>query len=174
MQARSLFLAATMAAVGFSSASGAATEPKGGSYVISGKVTAVTASGGATCIAKGTAIQGYSYFPGVQGKGKNFTIVIPPTTSAPGIVYQFPPMNTFSGSVWRDTLTYLLPPAAVTKDAAFSLAFTAFNASSFTITLHTTTGSQGAGSSSSRCSNSYLLNFKLGLPTNLFGANGSG
>ncbi len=174
-EASSFFLAAMVAAVGFSTVSDAATEPQGGSYVMSGKVTALTASASATCVAKGTSIQGYSYFPGVQGKGKNFTIVIlPPTASEAAVVYQFPPMNTFSGSVWRGTLSYLLPPAAVTKDTTFSLAFTAYNASSFTITLETRTSSQGPGPSSSTCTTSYLLNFKLGLPTSLFGVNGGG
>ncbi|HEY3912025.1 MAG TPA: hypothetical protein VGM07_19365 [Stellaceae bacterium] len=126
---------AILAAVGFSTTCEAADEPQGGSYVVSGNVTAATAVGGATCIAKGKTITGYSYFPGVQGKGKNFTVIIPPASSDPGIVYQFPAMNRFSGSVWRDTLVYLLPPATTTANATFSLAFTAYNANSFTITF---------------------------------------
>jgi hypothetical protein len=66
----SLIFAAIVPGVGFSTASYAAAEPQGGSYVVSGNVTAVTAKGDATCLPQGAAIQGYSYFPGVQGKGK--------------------------------------------------------------------------------------------------------
>ncbi len=167
-EARSFIFGAMLATAGFSSVCDAATEPQGGSYVVSGSVTAANSVGGATCIAKGKTVQGYSYFPGLQGKGKNFTIVMLPTTSEPGIVYTFPPMNRFSGSVWRDTLVYLLPSAAATQDAVFSLAFTAYNASSFTVTLQTRTGSQGSGPLKSACTSSYLLHFKAGLPTNLF------
>jgi hypothetical protein len=167
-QARSFLFGAMLAIIGFSTVCDAAAEPQGGSYVVSGSVTAATSTGGAICIAKGKTVQGYSYFPGLQGKGKNFTIVIPPTTSEPGIVYQFPPMNRFSGSVWRDTLIYVLPPATLSQDAIFSLSFTAYNASSFTVILQTRTGPQGSGPVHSTCTSSYLLHFKLGLPTSLF------
>jgi hypothetical protein len=164
----SLFFVVMMAGVGFGASSYAATEPQQGSYVISGKVTAVTASGGAACVAKGTAIKGYSYFPGVKGKGKNFTIIIPPAAPEPGVIYSFPPMNTFSGSVWNGILTYVLPPAALERNASFSLAFTNYYYSSFWITLQTYTVSQGVGPSGSYCHITYSLNFKLGLPTSLF------
>jgi hypothetical protein len=167
-QARSLLLAAMAAGTGFSSACYAATEPQAGSYLISGTVTAVTASGGAVCLAKGTAIHGYSYFPGVQGKGLNFTIVIPPVSSEPGVVYSFPPMNTFSGSAWYAVLSYVLPPSAVSRNGNFGLEFTTYNASSFTIILQTSTASQGSGPAGSTCLTTYSLNFALGLPTNLF------
>lgn len=157
-----------MACIGVSAASYAATEPQAGIYVVSGKVTAVAVRGGATCLATGTAVQGYSYFPGVQGKGKNFTIVIPPVNPKSGIVYSFPPMNTFSGSVWLGLVSYVLPPSVETRGASFSLSFTAYNASSFTILLQTYTVSQGAGPSGSACLTKYSLNFTLGLPTKLF------
>jgi hypothetical protein len=143
-------------------------EPQTGSYVISGKVSAVTAEGGAGCLSNGAAIQGYSYFPGVQGKGENFTIVIPAAGAQPSVVYYFPPMNTFSGSNWFDVLTYALPPSAVTRKGNFGLRFTAYNASSFSIILQTSTSSQGAGPVGSTCLTTYSLNFSLGFPTKLF------
>ena len=167
-KANSLFLAAMVAGVGCSAASYAATEPRAGSYVISGTVAAVTANGGAACLAKGTTLQGYSYFPGAQGKGKNFTIVIPPASSEPGIIYSFPPMGTFTGSTWNGTLTYMLPPSAVTENADFALWFNSYNASSFTVTLRTYTFSQGVGPSGSTCITTYSLKFTLGLPASLF------
>jgi hypothetical protein len=159
----SLIFAAIVPGVGFSTASYAAAEPQGGSYVVSGNVTAVTAKGDATCLPQGAAIQGYSYFPGVQGKGKNFTIVIPPTSSEPGAIFSFPPMNAFSGATWEDILSYVQPPSAVTSNANFGLRFTTSNASSFSINLQTLTGPF-----SSSCTTSYVLNFKLGLPASLF------
>lgn len=163
-----ILFGAMLAAVGFSTSCEAANEPQGGSYVVSGNVTAVTAVGGATCVAQGKTIKGYSYFPGVQGEGKNFTIIIPPAGSQPGLAYQFPAMNRFNGSVWRDSLAYLFPPATTSARGPFSLAFTAYNTNSFTITLQTRTSSQGSGPAHSTCTNSYLLHFKLGLPTSLF------
>ncbi len=172
LKARSLFFAAMIGGVGLSTASYAATEPQRGSYVMSGKVTAVTATGGASCVATGTTLTGYSYFPGVQGKGNGFTIVIPPAGSVPGVLYYFPPMSNFSGAAWNDVLNYVLPPSGVVLNASFSLTFTAYTASSFTIILRTLTIAQGSSQSvapsGSTCHTTYSLNFTLGLPTNLF------
>lgn len=135
----------------------AATEPQAGSYVVSGVVDSV--SGGTACGKKGEALAGYSFWPGSKLHGNYFTIVIPPTASAAGAVFSFPQLSRFTGSVWRDTLTFGVPPSAVTKPERFSLAFTAYNATSFSILLRTTAGA---------CANAYTFHFKLGLPSKLF------
>jgi hypothetical protein len=163
-----LSFATILAGVGLSTTSYAATEPQAGVYVMSGVVTKVTASGGAACVAAGAAIKGYSYFPGAANKGNDFTIVIPPVGAAPSVVYTFPPMNTFSGNAWYSVLSYVLPPATVQKNGNFGLEFTAYNTSSFSIILQTSTISQGVGPAGSTCLTTYSLNFTAGLPTTLF------
>lgn len=135
----------------------AATEPQIGSYVVSGVVDSV--SGGTACGKKGEVLTGYSFWPGSGVQGKYFTIVIPPTASAAGAVYSFPQLSRFTDSVWRDTLKFAVPPSAVTKSVRFSLSFTAYNATSFSILLRTTAGA---------CANAYTFHFKLGLPSKLF------
>jgi len=77
-------------------------------------------------------------------------------------------MNTFSGNAWYSVLSYVLPPATVQKNGNFGLEFTAYNTSSFSIILQTSTISQGVGPAGSTCLTTYSLNFTAGLPTTLF------
>lgn len=161
------FAAGVALSIGFGGSAHAATEPAPGAYVVSGSVSAVVAGGNATCPTTGTKISGYSYWPGDQNSGRNFTIIIPPVSPLSGVALSFPPLSNFTGQVWTDTLTYSLPPKTRQVEEPFTLAFTAFNANSFSITLKTTIGTQVFGTGGT-CSISYALKFQLGLPSSLF------
>jgi hypothetical protein len=152
----SIFFAAVMLAWLIGPVCAAAPEPVAGAYVVSGVIGSV--SGGSACGKKGEKLSGYSYWPANQGS-VNFTVVIPPVAPASGLTFYFPHLSRFTGSVWKDVLTFAQPPRAVTEKVHFTLSFTAFNATSFSTLLRTAIGA---------CATSYTLNFKLGLPVKLF------
>jgi hypothetical protein len=131
-----------------------------GTYNVTGGVVSSSPSNGANCIDPGATIQGFSYFPGSQGGGKNFTVAINPQ-GPHSLIVHFPQLIPLDiGQGWTDTADIVLPPSTVNSKGSFSLVLKEASAKSFTAKVTVTFNGPNQGS----CTETYHLVFKKGIP----------